>query len=209
MGITCFLIKQGPQAKRSLRRYHDAHEGEQPCSGTGRSYHTASVPIGTFPLILAEQGMIAAIDPAEYVRDERWPTTCGNCDYVFPEEDHWQVNQEPIYIAEDGREMTLLEAPPGAIWDATWMYDGAGVNGGTGPCWVVRLPGNHDWMPGSQASNCTRKGEDHDCWCVHGEAPLLTVDKEPEPGRTTCGAGGGSIETPTWHGHLHNGELVG
>jgi hypothetical protein len=214
MGIACFLIKQGPQAKRSLRRFHHAGEGEECCPGTERSYHTASVEIGTVPLVLAEHGTIASIDPAEYAGDERWPTTCEKCGYVFPEEDPWQVNQDPIYRAEDGREMTLHEAPPGAIWVATWMPENWRVNGGTGPAYIIKLPNGHDFIPGSQASNCDRAGEDHDCWCVHGEAPTLTIDKNPEPGRSTCSAGGGSIwsnqgKPNEWHGFVTTGELVG
>lgn len=208
MGIACFVIKQGHQAKRSLRRYHGPEEGEPECSREGRSYHSTSVEIGTHPLILAEDGMIAPIDPTDYLRDERWPTHC-ECGFEYSDDDHWQVNQDPIYTAEDGREMTLREAPAGAIWVATWMPEWAGVNGGRGPAYVVKLPDGHEWMPGMNATNCDRKGQDHDCWCVHGEAPLLTVDKNPEPGRTTCSAGAGSIASPGWHGFLTNGELVG
>jgi hypothetical protein len=63
------------------------------------------------------------------------------------------------------------------------------------------------------ASNCDRKGEDHDCWCVHGEAPNLTINKTPAPGRSTCSAGAGSIwskqgQSDEWHGFVTNGELV-
>lgn len=106
------------------------------------------------------------------------------------------------------------ELPPGAIWEAPWMGGRYRVNG-SGPVLVVRLPGGHDWMPGSQASNCPHgrafggaEPHDHDCWCVHGEAPLLTVDKTPEPGRESCIAGGGSIQMGSWHGFLRDGKLV-
>lgn len=215
MGIPCFLIKQGHQARRSLRRFHFAEEGEEPCPGSARSYHSASVEIGEFPLLLSDHNSIASIDSAEYAEDERWPTTCEKCDYVFTGEDQWQVNQHPVYVADDGREMVLHEAPPGAIWEATWMgRESWGINGGTGPAYVIKLPNGADFMPGSGASNCDRQGEDHDCWCVHGEAPNLTIDKNPEPGRSTCSAGGGSIwsgqgSPNEWHGFVTNGELVG
>lgn len=105
--------------------------------------------------------------------------------------------------------------PAGAMWEAPWMGDGLRVNG-DGPVLVVRLPDGRDWMPGSQAANCGRANERprrHDCWCVHGDPPRLTVDKQPEPGRTTCGAGMGSIGPPEgaaggWHGFLRDGRLV-
>ena len=104
-----------------------------------------------------------------------------------------------------------VDLPAGAMWEAPWMGDTYRVNG-AGPVLVVRLPNGHDWMPGSQANNCGRPGEDHDCWCVHGQAPDLTVDKMPEPGRSTCTAGAGSIGSGSgdhyWHGFLRSGELV-
>jgi hypothetical protein len=112
---------------------------------------------------------------------------------------------------DTGEEFAYLDMPPGAIWEASWM---AQPINGTGPTLVVKLPNGNEWMPGSRARNCGRPGEDHDCWCVHGDAPALTVDKTPAPGRTTCEAGAGSIgsgEPGTdryWHGFLRGGELV-
>lgn len=112
------------------------------------------------------------------------------------------------------------DLPVGAMWEAPWMGDAFCVNG-TGPVVVVRLPNGHDWMPGSVANNCPHEPRfgprsdgwvDHDCWCVHGTPPALTVDKTPESGRSTCVAGGGSISSGEgashWHGFLHGGELV-
>lgn len=105
------------------------------------------------------------------------------------------------------------ELPAGAMWEAPWMGDSYRING-AGPVIVVKLPNGNEWMPGSQSSNCTRRGQDHDCWCVHGDSPNLTVDKTPEPGRTTCKAGAGSIGSGKqgapryWHGFLRDGELV-
>jgi hypothetical protein len=116
---------------------------------------------------------------------------------------------------ETGKKLTRAELKPGAIWDASWFGDQYRVNG-TGPVIVVLLPNGHEWMPGSRARNCGRKDEpygEHDCWCVHGEPPILTVDKNPEPGRTTCTAGAGSIGSGEgtdnyWHGFLRDGYLV-
>lgn len=47
----------------------------------------------------------------------------------------------------------------------------------------------------------------HLCWVRHGTPPgdIVHVDKSG----VTCGAGGGSIAIPNWHGFLHNGQLVG
>jgi hypothetical protein len=72
---------------------------------------------------------------------------------------------------------------------------------------MVRCPDGHDWCVDSEASNCTRKNEEHHCWVRHGYPPEcnVTVDKN-DP--NTCHAGAGSIQTPGWHGFLRDGILV-
>lgn len=113
----------------------------------------------------------------------------------------------------DGEVVARKDVQPGAMWVADWMGDSVRVNG-DGPVLVVLLPDGREWMPGSRAANCPhlRDWVEHDCWCVHGVAPDLTVDKVPEPGRTTCTAGAGSIGPAGgkygWHGFLQSGELV-
>src|ERR1700752_4783966 len=86
----------------------------------------------------------------------------------------------------------LQDFGPGAMFDAPWLPEE--WRGQDGQAMSVILPNGHVWHIDSQAANCTRKGEDHDCWCRHGEPPMLTVDKNPEPGRSTCEAGSGSIK---------------
>lgn len=118
---------------------------------------------------------------------------------------------------DTGEVLTRKELPPGAMWQADWMGDDYRVNGG-GPVIVVILPNGNEWMPGSRSANCPHRahngGEwvEHDCWCVHGEMPNIHVDKTPEPGRSTCTAGAGSISSGqgdhNWHGFLHHGHLV-
>lgn len=209
MGVECFVIQIGEESRRSLRRYC---KDRRDCPE--RSYHNATVPLGEHALVRSDDGAIDWIDPDSYLTHPAWPTHCS-CGYEFTEADERQVNQDPIYVALDGRgEWTLSEAPPGAMWEAWWVGDWARVNGGAGPAWVFKLPNGAEFMPGQGASNCDRKGEDHDCWCVHGEAPMLTIDKTPEPGRSTCTAGGGSIwsrqgQPNDWHGFVTAGELVG
>jgi hypothetical protein len=102
------------------------------------------------------------------------------------------------------------DLPAGAMWDAHWFPRNEGwKRGSDGRRLIVRCPGGYDWDVDGQARNCSRPGEDHDCWCRHGEWPDVTVDKVPEPGRSTCRAGAGSIVVPGWHGFLRAGELVG
>lgn len=209
MGTPLFVVEETGQAQRSLRRYLPRSEGNE-CPSNG--YHNASVPIGNFPVVLDEDGdSIAWLDPETFLTHPAWPTHCS-CGYEFTEAANRQCNQDPFYAASDGREWILRDAPAGAMWEAAWLGDFWGINGG-GRRWIIKLPNGSEFIPGSEASNCTRKGEDHDCWCVHGEAPILTIDKMPEPGRSTCEAGAGSIlsgegTSKEWHGFVRGGELV-
>ena len=106
---------------------------------------------------------------------------------------------------DTGETMTLSQAPPGAMWDATWWHDDPGMTGWDGRALVVRTPGKHDWPIDARASNCGSPGDNqHKCWCRHGEPPNITVDKNCH----TCIAGAGSISYPDYHGMLTNGELI-
>lgn len=115
-------------------------------------------------------------------------------------------SQDSIYRAPDGREFTLRDAPPGAMWDGDWLrcFNRTGPDGVD---LIVKCPDGHTWHVDSRASNCTRKDDDkHRCWCRHGDVRKgeVHVDKNGD----TCAAGAGSILTPKWHGFLHNNRLV-
>lgn len=118
------------------------------------------------------------------------------------------VTQIPIYRrADTGAETTLNDAPPGAIWRATW-YEGEELHdrvvGQDGQSWCCKMPGGRTWLIDSRASNCGLPDDDtHNCWIRHGVAPNFTVDKNGP----TCSAGAGSIVVPGWHGFLRNGVL--
>jgi hypothetical protein len=145
--------------------------------------------------------------------DAPWPERCGACDapHDYDADDgSWRSLRTHNWYrrADTGEALRLQDAPPGAIWNAEWMMR-SGTTTADGRYLVCRLPDGHDWAIDSRASNCGRPEDaDHDCWCRHGDPPDLTVDKNPEPGRSTCTAGAGSIATPGWHGFLRNGHLV-
>lgn len=122
----------------------------------------------------------------------------------------------------------LTELPPGAVFDLLNFYDDddrapynwrqsprpdgksyrvTRLNEQDGRVLVCMTPDGHPWTIDARASNCTMPQDDnHWCWCRHGrpEEGTLHVDKNG----TTCAAGAGSIQTGSWHGFLHNGQLV-
>lgn len=133
---------------------------------------------------------------------------------IIPVEGEREFHNDALYRRADGtgEPFPLRDAAPGAVWEGSWAKCWA-VNG-DGPALIIKLPNGYNFLPGQGANNCNLKGTDHDCWCVHGEVPNLTIDKEPEPGRpATCTEGAGSIlsaaQSPQeWHGYVRNGELV-
>lgn len=211
MGVRCFLISETDRERRWLRRYVSGSDERCPGDPGRYSYHRAMVQIEDGPVKKDEEGHFLSPDASEYDGDPRWPTVCDKCQRSFSDDDPWQVLTRTIYVAEDGREMTLEDAEPGAMWDASWYP--APYRGADGKVLCVQLPNGRTWMIDSRASNCTKPDDtEHDCWCRHGDPPNLTVDKNPEPGRSTCEAGGGSIGSGEgedyYHGFLRNGELV-
>lgn len=211
MAYRCFLLEETGRAKRYLRRYAFARE-VGPCSAMASdySYHVASVEIeeGAVSIVEDEGGRshYEMLDPRadEFRGDQRWlEVAVCPCGRRFTAEDAFQVNAEPIMRRVDTGELTTRhEAEVGAMWDA-WWFPWRGVDGRS---MMVKCPGG-DWAIDSQASNCTRPTELHQCWVRHGEPPDLTVDKNGD----TCNAGGGSIwiHMPEgWHGFLTAGWLL-
>lgn len=122
------------------------------------------------------------------------------------------------------------DLPIGACFDLKEDYYQKGADGVAVCCWVPsanRRYAKTRWTIDSRASNCTspclacgvaykdhREPErDHEyqdakpahrCWIRHGTVgEPIHVDKDGE----TCQAGGGSIQTDGWHGHLIHGIL--
>lgn len=206
-----FWLDPTDRERRSLRRYARDSDGCPAMPGSF-SYHEAQVAIEDGPAELyMEEGREYHRSPEpgdpQFNRDQRWLEIARcKCGYEFTSLDRFQVNSDLIYRRHDtGEEMTLRDAPVGALWVANWM--GGWARGDDGLAVVCKCPPNHDWTIDGQASNCTRQGEPHHCWVRHGTRyDRLTVNKDGN----TCAAGGGSIwvDMPNgWHGFLTNGWL--
>lgn len=194
--VECFWVEPNGKAIRSLRRYSN-RGGRCPYKSGEYSYHDKSVEIGEFDAVWTDEPatehrpgarFVASISVEEYEGDKRWPTQC-ECGYVFTVEDHWQVNQEPIYEAKDGRAAWVHPShgrspTPGAMFDTHWRpelrkEDGLAIS-------VVCQDGTV-WCIDDEATS-------GGYWKRTGEPPNLTV----EP----------SIQTPKYHGFLQDGVLT-
>lgn len=195
MSVKAFWLEPTDVHEISLRRYCPSSEVK--CDGGEMSYHNAQVVVGTEP----DEGKASTGFPAEYEGDARWPKYCA-CGYEFAKDDAWQVNRRALHTRSDGGpETTLLDAPPGAMWDAHWMTR----KGPDGRSLVAKLPNGDEWMIDGRASNCTMpEDKEHRCWVRHGEPPNLTVDKNGN----TCKAGAGSIGSGNYHGFLQGGVFT-
>src|SRR3954452_17871442 len=136
--IRCFLLEPTGQAQVKLRRY--AHVGDCPLG-----YHDASTFFRNEPEVTNDEGYLChnSVGDVPSHDDPRWPRQCSGCSYLFREEDVWQRFTERLYRRKDtGEEMTLRDAPPGAMWEA-WWFDDMWVPQGKHNL-VVRTPGG-DW----------------------------------------------------------------
>jgi len=198
MTIECFWLEPMKQRERSLRRYQSGGVANSGCPAHG--YHDAKVKID----VVDDAAPTAKAD--SFKGDPRWPTHC-DCGYAFADNDVWQVFSEALFLRSDSGELTTLrEAPPGAMWDASWLT--AVGCGHDGKSLVVRCPDGYDWHIDGRASNCTLPNDnEHWCWPRTGIPPKITVTKHA-PGQRTCNAGAGSILTPGYHGFLRDGKFT-
>lgn len=186
--VTCFLLTETDRAKRGLRRYVSSSAPACP-----RGYHNAITWIEEILSVKSDKGFYG---PAPLVddamrADPRWPLHCEACGYLFEPGDAWQIFDQQIYRAADGREMILRDAPAGAMWfvDYEGHFDFDSVHHkarGGGPHLHVRTPGG-DWDIDSKSSN-------GDGWQRSGEPPVVTAHP--------------SIICGTYHGWLRHGHLT-
>jgi hypothetical protein len=204
--IRCFFLEPTGRVRVKLRRYVFAGEGS-PCSSDANpyTYHASDNAIEEELAEYDAQGYIenSTIAIPSHT-DNRWPTAC-QCGYMFQADDEWQKFTEQIYRRVDtGEEMTIREAPAGAMWYAWWLD--SMFTPQLEHVLEVKTPGG-EWTVDGKASNCTMKDdwkqERHHCWVLSGTLPNITAGK----GGLTCSVGAGSIQCGSYHGFLRGGYL--
>lgn len=183
----CFLVKDTGMSQLQLRRYKSSDDAPCPRMPGSHSYHQRVFGIEKAPTLKDDEGYLKMPDVGKWKDDPRWPTHCA-CGYEFLEEDRWQVMQEVIYRAEDGREWEQRILPIGAMLDAWWDF--RATPGPDGRRLGVILP----------------PGGDVNIWCIDG--PSSSGGGWMRSGEVPNVTAAPSILTSKYHGFLQNGVLT-
>lgn len=219
MGIKCFMLHETGRFRIGMRRF--VFSSNMDCAKSPSKCHEAFTPALAVRQVAKDaEGHWQTIPDTYWPHsDPRWPTKCASCDYLFTDNDEWQVYAVEELVTDDNRlfcrpgfihTLGLTPAPAGAMWYANWVPDCWKGPDGHGLAVVCPGGAGHVWHIDGQASNCTNPNDvgpfdvAHRCWVRHGTPPNITVDKH---GRT-CRAGAGSIKVPGYHGFLRNGEFT-
>lgn len=192
----------------SLRRFtYGAGDRGVPCPARGYGHEASNVVFETAPVRVDGRGIEEVWPASEFAESLLWPTACIHCGELCAGEWEWQVHTDRWYRLEGVGQWVIRDLPEGAMFDASWLPERWHGDDGIALT-VVCPPGglSAHWNVDAPASNCTRQGEPHRCWCRHGDPRTepVTVDKDCD----TCTAGAGSIATSDWHGFLRAGALV-
>ncbi len=205
MSVETYLVEPNGFARLHLRRYASS-TNTTPCTTSPFRYHDIMVDVGTVATwYLRDRWFTDLAGPHTPGDHPMWPERCS-CGYAFTDADPYQVFEDVLYAPKGevgAAAFPLRNAPPGAMWFSA-----------TDPCHheprcsehlIVVCPDGASWSIDSRATNCALPDDRvHRCWVHSGEPTRITVDKN---GRT-CAAGGGSIQTPGYHGFLINGSFT-
>jgi hypothetical protein len=182
--IACFMLDPTGWYRIRLRRF--VFSSEEKCPAT-KNYHDAETVIGKIEA--PDYPVSGDLHPHD---DPLWPKAC-RCGYEFLESDQWQLTHSEVYRRRDcGDDMTLFEAPAGAMWYADWLINvNPSYSGPDGRCLVVKTPGG-EWYP----DRLSRQGRP---WSRAGDPPDVTAS----PSILITDVDGNE----TYHGWLRNGRL--
>lgn len=195
MGIPLVVANPTGMYRRDLRRFTYGSRGE-PCPGRIQ---------GQFPMGHDATATIEYVTEAEAelvhgnnwpTDDERWPTKCESCDYLFADADEWQRNDLKMFRRPDGFEFAhwggLRHVPPGTMWRIPWADKHYSAHHPQHiESWCVALPDGGQWITSQVASG-------GGYWTIEGVPPAITVSPS-----IWCSPPDG------WHGFIRNGEMEG
>lgn len=180
----CFMVRPTDESRLYLRRYSDGS-----CPNNGGQYHNTMLEVPRVKTFITKQGLITIPDEIyeKYPKNHPdWPTKCA-CGYTYEEEDTKQLFQDQVFKSDTNEEISLRDAPIGAMWDAWWLKEGSRFKKRPdGMCLILKTPGG-EWMIDGPSSNGNG-------WERTGEIPNITAS----PSIHCVGR---------YHGWLKNGVL--
>jgi hypothetical protein len=224
VGNRCFFVRDSELQRVSLRRYQYSSQGTCPSTGY---YHNASVHFQDVPTKYGPDGYCISSLELLPKDDARWQqvSKCAACDYVFTDQDEYQMFQETIYLDDNGKQWFVPRGgnpveSVGMMWDAWWMRrsrkpgePNAPNLGPDGLCLHVVCPDGSPWNIDGRASNCDspckncsrpyhiHQQQGYNCHYEDARPHKCWVRHGVPPNITvgkagvTCGAGAGSILT--------------
>lgn len=183
--IPCFLLNYTGRTRRRLRRYRYYTAGRD----SVQLQHQSLCPLekGAYGGHNAFADFDEVVGPGDDKLpprdDPRWPKSCG-CGYVFVDEDNWQLFTDSVWVVASvvphqnqkqvvGTQMTLHDAPVGAMWLADWLLGKGGKEHEEKrkgePALMLRTPGG-DWNIDGRSSNNEGIG-----WSRTGAPPLVVA----------------------------------
>lgn len=179
------MVSQVPFGRISFRRFTFKDRCPTPCINEW-GHNASSIFQDSVPWTSEYHGW--GYLPSEQYPKSRpeWPKKCERCEYLFQDQDEWQVNGEQYWEATDGQKWVLRELPPGAMFWGDW-----------GPQIKVH-PALHVMLPDKAAASSTP-------WCIDGTATGGGYwERTGEPPNITVKP---SILSGEYHAFLTNGVL--
>ena len=92
MGVKCFMVTDTDRFRASLRRFVYSSKST-PCPGPYKTHNADGPEIGVVVGARDAEGYWS-VDDEKFTPphdDSRWPKKCDSCDYLFKDEDEWQL----------------------------------------------------------------------------------------------------------------------
>lgn len=171
------------------------------------AYHLAAVQVLYVERLRGPSGyteMAEAVQGRDFFTEPGWPATCA-CSFAFTSEAHRSVVPERVYDTPLGKpapgDLYFVPCPSSPFVDKCFDWDDC-----SGVHLHATLPNGDHWDIDSRANNCCKPDDRrHRCWTRQGDPAELATFSVTNTGN--CGAGGGSIKNPRYHGMLTRGEF--
>lgn len=204
--VQCIFLEE-TELQRHVARAYEGYGEEGQCTTSGIVFHNVEKIIDIVPCVRVVTGENPwdwrYSEPPVYTGPDLLEAmTHCSCGHEFKKPSKIYQGFLLFKRSDNGELCTIHESPEGSMWYADWYIRPGIWTGPDSRILIAKCPGGHDWNIDSRASNCALpQDNEHRCWTREGTPPNITVSKSGK----TCAAGGGSIQTSNYHGHLHGG----